>query len=73
MGFQGGWELVIIFIVIILLFGAKRLPELAKGLGKGIREFRKAAKDVQEEITMEKIDEPESKPEPPADDSESQG
>ena len=42
MGLPGGWELIIIFIVILLLFGAKRLPDLAKGLGKGISEFRKA-------------------------------
>ena len=37
-----GWqEIVLIFLVLLLLFGAKRLPELARGLGKGIREFRK--------------------------------
>jgi sec-independent protein translocase protein TatA len=46
----GGSELFLILLVILVFFGAKKLPELAKGLGQGIREFRKAAKDVQEEV-----------------------
>ncbi len=49
-GMPGGWELVIIVLVIILLFGAKKIPELAKGLGKGIREFKDATKDIKNEI-----------------------
>ena len=49
-GMPGGWELVIIVLVIILLFGAKKIPELAKGLGKGIREFKDATKDIKSEI-----------------------
>lgn len=49
-GTSGGWEWIIILLVILLLFGAKRLPELAKGLGKGIREFKGAIKDVEEEL-----------------------
>jgi sec-independent protein translocase protein TatA len=55
----GGSELFLILLVILVFFGAKKLPELAKGLGQGIREFRKAAKDVQEEVDKEikKIDE----------------
>jgi sec-independent protein translocase protein TatA len=55
----GGSELFLILLVILVFFGAKKLPELAKGLGQGIREFRKAAKDVQEEVEKEvkKIDE----------------
>jgi len=40
----GGWELIIILFVILLLFGAKKLPDLAKGLGEGIREFKNATK-----------------------------
>jgi len=43
-------ELLLIFLVILLLFGAKRLPELAQGLGKGIREFKRAMKDTGDEI-----------------------
>ncbi len=46
----GPWELALIFLVVLLLFGAKRLPEVAQGLGKGIREFKRAMKDTQEEI-----------------------
>ena len=46
----GPWELLLIFLAILLLFGAKRLPEIAQGMGKGIREFKKAMKDTTEEI-----------------------
>lgn len=49
-GMPGGWELVIIVLVIILLFGAKKIPELARGLGKGIREFKDASKEIKDEI-----------------------
>jgi len=48
----GTTELLIIFFIIILLFGAKRLPELAKGLGRGIKEFRKSTKDVSDTINL---------------------
>lgn len=41
----GPWEIIAIVFVIILLFGAKRIPELAKGLGKGIKEFKDASKE----------------------------
>ncbi|MFQ6007635.1 MAG: twin-arginine translocase TatA/TatE family subunit [Candidatus Zixiibacteriota bacterium] len=46
----GPWELLLIFLAILLLFGAKRLPEIAQGLGKGIKEFRKSMKDTTEEL-----------------------
>jgi sec-independent protein translocase protein TatA len=46
----GGWEMVVIAIVILLLFGAKKLPELAKGLGQGIREFKGAVDGVKDEM-----------------------
>jgi sec-independent protein translocase protein TatA len=49
-GIIGGWELVLILAVILVLFGAKKLPELAKGLGQGIKEFKKASRDVTEEL-----------------------
>lgn len=39
------WELVVILVVVLLLFGAKRLPELGSGLGEGIKNFRKAYRD----------------------------
>lgn len=46
----GPWELLLIFLAVLLLFGAKRLPEIAQGLGKGIREFKKSVKDTSDEI-----------------------
>lgn len=46
----GGGELVLICVVILVLFGAKRIPEFAKGLGKGINEFKKASREVTDEI-----------------------
>lgn len=48
--FFGGWEVVLILAVVLVLFGAKKLPELAKGLGQGIKEFKKATREVTEEI-----------------------
>lgn len=50
-GFFGGWEIVLILAVVLILFGAKKLPELAKGLGQGIKEFKKATNEVSNEIT----------------------
>ena len=46
----GGWEIILILAVVLILFGAKKLPELAKGLGQGIKEFKKATNDVTSEI-----------------------
>ena len=43
-------EMVLIFLVVLLLFGAKRLPEIGSSLGKGIREFKTSMKDVEREI-----------------------
>ena len=55
---MGPWELALIFLVVLLLFGAKRLPDMAKGMGKGIKEFKKAVKDTQGEIksSMKELD-----------------
>ncbi|NOY78888.1 MAG: twin-arginine translocase TatA/TatE family subunit [Calditrichaeota bacterium] len=49
-GSIGPAELLVIFLVVLLIFGADRLPELARGLGKGIREFRRAADEVKNEL-----------------------
>ncbi len=46
----GPGELLLIFLAILLLFGAKRIPEIAQGMGKGIREFKRAMKDTSDEI-----------------------
>jgi sec-independent protein translocase protein TatA len=43
-------ELIVILVIVLLLFGAKRLPELAKGLGKGISSFKEGLKETEEEI-----------------------
>ncbi len=43
-------ELIIIFTIVLLIFGGKKLPELARGLGKGIREFKRATSEVQDEF-----------------------
>jgi sec-independent protein translocase protein TatA len=45
-----GWEIVLILLLALILFGAKKLPELARGLGQGIKEFKKSTRDVQEEF-----------------------
>jgi sec-independent protein translocase protein TatA len=47
----GGGEIILILALVLILFGAKKLPELAKGLGTGIKEFKKATRDVTEEIS----------------------
>jgi sec-independent protein translocase protein TatA len=54
-GGLGGWEILLVILIILIFFGAKRIPELAKGLGKGIREFKDA--------TNEQEKKPESKEE----------
>lgn len=63
----GGPELLLIFILVLVLFGGKRLPEFARGLGRSIREFKKATSGVEEEIRRA-MEEPPPKPKslPPA-------
>jgi sec-independent protein translocase protein TatA len=54
-----GWqEITIVLVIVLLLFGAKRIPDVMKSFGKGIKEFKKGMKNIQDEI--EKEDEPES-------------
>jgi sec-independent protein translocase protein TatA len=60
----GGGEIVVVLVVILLLFGARKLPELAKGLGTGIKEFKKATREVTDEIQNAGTDTP--APRPPA-------
>ena len=52
MGFGGlgMWEILLIFLVVLLLFGAKRLPEIGSSLGKGIREFKSSIREIEGEI-----------------------
>ena len=49
--FISGQEIVILGLAVLLLFGSKKIPEMARGLGKGMREFRKAADDIKREIS----------------------
>lgn len=46
----GGWEVIVIFGAMLLLFGGKKIPELMRGLGSGIREFNKARNSIEDEI-----------------------
>ncbi len=55
LGVFGPWQVIAILVVVLLLFGGKKIPELMKGLGKGVKEFKDAsAKDVEEESSEEK-------------------
>ncbi|MCH8030532.1 MAG: twin-arginine translocase TatA/TatE family subunit [Bacteroidetes bacterium] len=60
----GPLEIALIFLVILLVFGAKRIPEIARGLGKGIREFKDASNDIKNELTIS--DTPQQQIRPPA-------
>ncbi len=53
LGLPGGGEIWIIFAIVLLIFGPKKIPELARGLGKGIKEFKKARDDIHEAIVAE--------------------
>ncbi len=57
MGVPGPTELIILLVIILLLFGAKRIPELAKGLGSGMREFRKSSSGDYEDVEESKKEE----------------
>lgn len=70
MGMPGGMEWILIALVVLLLFGGKKIPELAKGLGSGIKNFKKAVKDDEETEVADtkKADEIEKKAEAEAED-----
>ena len=46
----GPWEIALIILIVIILFGGKKLPELARGLGLGLKEFKKAKREIKDEI-----------------------
>jgi len=49
LGMIGPWQIVLIVLVFLLMFGGKKIPELMKGLGNGMKEFKKATKDLKED------------------------
>lgn len=61
-GMPGGWEWILIIFAILLLFGGKKIPELMRGVGKGIREFNNAKANIKNEIEegMKEVEEEES-------------
>ena len=64
-----GWpEIVAILVIVLVLFGAKKVPELMRGMGLGIKEFKKASREVQDEVERS-LDEPPRPPTPPSDPS----
>ena len=68
LGGLGMWEMIMIFLVVLLLFGAKRLPEIGSSLGKGIREFKGSIKEIEKEVKAV-ADEPSRDVVPPSSDS----
>tara|TARA_R100000353_G_scaffold18871_1_gene17405 strand:+ start:72805 stop:73029 length:225 start_codon:yes stop_codon:yes gene_type:complete len=54
LGVIGPWQIVLIVVIVLLLFGGKKIPELMRGLGSGLKEFKDASKD---ESTENKLDE----------------
>ena len=56
LGIIGGPEIIIIAIIILVLFGGRKIPELMKGLGKGMKEFKEASKDTEDTIKKERED-----------------
>ncbi|SRR5690606_575621 len=65
MGGIGTWEILLIFLVVLLVFGAKRIPEIARGLGKGIREFKDATTEIKNELNLDDTRQRIQHPRPP--------
>ncbi len=65
MGTPGPLELLLIFAVVLLIFGAKRIPEIARGIGKGIREFKDATSEISRELEAEAQDRQINQPQEP--------
>ena len=65
MGAPGPLELILIFLVVLLIFGAKRIPEIARGIGKGIREFKDATSEISRELEAEDQRRQMNEPRPP--------
>jgi len=61
----GTQELLIIFLIVLLLFGASRIPEIGRALGKGIRDFKRATQDLEDDVRGEDHRSPGQIPDPP--------
>ncbi|HKI78301.1 MAG TPA: twin-arginine translocase TatA/TatE family subunit [Ignavibacteriaceae bacterium] len=55
-GNLGATEVIVIILVLLVLFGAKKIPDLAQGLGKGIKEFKKSIRDIEDDIKSDSSD-----------------
>jgi len=56
-GMPGGWEWIVIILIVVLLFGGRKIPELMKGLGQGLKEFKKAKNEKDEVSDNKRVDE----------------
>ena len=63
--FIGTWELILIIVVIVLIFGGKKIPELMKGVGKGVKSFKEGMNEVDEQVSQTDA----SKPAPKSDET----
>lgn len=54
--FAGPWQIAVVVVLVVLLFGGRKIPELMKGLGGGIKEFKKASKEEEEDDDKDKIE-----------------
>lgn len=62
LGVIGGPEIIVILLIVLVLFGGKKIPELMKGLGKGVKEYKKAMNGLEEEVdNITQADEPATK------------
>lgn len=58
LGIIGGQEIILILIIVLILFGGKKIPELMRGLGKGVNEFKKAKNEVMDDLNDVKKEDP---------------
>ncbi|MDP7163401.1 MAG: twin-arginine translocase TatA/TatE family subunit [Phycisphaerae bacterium] len=71
LGLPGHWEIIIIVLAVLLLFGGKKLPELARGLGRGLRNFKEEIRGVKADIEESEEDKPADEKEQPGEDKPS--
>ena len=62
LGVIGPWQIVILALLIILLFGGKKIPELMKGIGKGVKSFKEGMNEVEDQINKSDEDKPKEEP-----------